>query len=33
MILIDTDVCIEILRGNKKVINKRNKFDEFRFLL
>ncbi len=28
MILIDTDVCIEILRGNKKVINKRNKFDE-----
>ena len=28
MILIDTDVWIEILRGNKKVINKRNKFDE-----
>lgn len=28
MILIDTDVCIEILRGNKKVINKRNKFEE-----
>jgi predicted nucleic acid-binding protein len=28
MILIDTDVCIEILRGNKKVINNRNKIEE-----
>ncbi len=28
MILFDTDVCIEILRGNKKVITKRNDFDE-----
>jgi|JI9StandDraft_2_1071091.scaffolds.fasta_scaffold07480_3 tRNA(fMet)-specific endonuclease VapC len=28
MILIDTDVCIEILRGNKKVISKRSKSEE-----
>lgn len=28
MILIDTDVCIEILRGNKKVISKRSKLEE-----
>lgn len=27
MILIDTDVCIEILRGNKKVISKREKYE------
>jgi tRNA(fMet)-specific endonuclease VapC len=27
MILIDTDICIEILRGNKKVISKRNKYE------
>ena len=28
MILIDTDVCIEILRGNSKVIKKRNDFND-----
>lgn len=28
MILIDTDICIEILRGNKQVIEKRQKCDE-----
>ena len=28
MILIDTDICIEILRGNKKVINKRLQNDD-----
>ncbi len=28
MILLDTDVCIEILRGNKSVIEKRKKCDE-----
>lgn len=28
MILLDTDICIEILRGNKKVINKRLQTDE-----
>lgn len=28
MILIDTDICIEILRGNKKVIEKRNETNE-----
>jgi len=28
MILFDTDVCIEILRGNKKIISKRNHSDE-----
>lgn len=27
MILIDTDVCIEILRGNKKVISKRKQYE------
>ena len=27
MILIDTDVCIEILRGNKRVISRRGKYD------
>ncbi len=28
MILLDTDVCIEILRGNQSVINKRLQTDE-----
>jgi tRNA(fMet)-specific endonuclease VapC len=28
MILLDTDVCIEILRGNQTVIEKRNQCDE-----
>jgi len=28
MILLDTDVCIEILRGNKKIIEKRIDCDE-----
>ncbi len=28
MILIDTDMCIEILRGNKDVIKEREKSDE-----
>ncbi len=28
MILIDTDICIEILRGNKKVISRRTETDE-----
>lgn len=28
MILLDTDVCIEILRGNQSVINKRLETDE-----
>jgi tRNA(fMet)-specific endonuclease VapC len=28
MILLDTDVCIEILRGNKKVIEKRKQYNE-----
>ena len=28
MILLDTDVCVEILRGNKKVIQNRSKFEE-----
>lgn len=27
MILFDTDVCIEMLRGNKKVIEKRKKYE------
>jgi len=27
MILFDTDVCIEILRGNKKVVNKRKDYN------
>ena len=27
MILIDTDVCIEILRGNKKVLAKSNNYE------
>lgn len=27
MILLDTDICIEILRGNKSVINQRNGID------
>ncbi len=27
MILFDTDVCIEILRGNKKIIDKRKEYD------
>ena len=28
MILIDTDICIEILRGNKAIIEKRKNFHE-----
>jgi tRNA(fMet)-specific endonuclease VapC len=28
MILLDTDVCIEILRGNKKVIEKRKEYND-----
>jgi tRNA(fMet)-specific endonuclease VapC len=28
MILLDTDVCIELLRGNKKVIQKRKEEDD-----
>ncbi len=28
MILLDTDVCIEILRGKTSVIEKRNEFDK-----
>lgn len=28
MTLIDTDICIEILRGNKSVLNKRKKEDD-----
>ncbi|MBI5417007.1 PIN domain-containing protein [Candidatus Poribacteria bacterium] len=28
MILLDTDVCIELLRGNKKVIENRKKTDD-----
>ena len=28
MILLDTDVCIEILRGNKVVVEKRKRCDE-----
>ncbi len=28
MILLDTDVCIEILRGNQTVIEKRQKYNE-----
>jgi tRNA(fMet)-specific endonuclease VapC len=28
MILLDTDVCIEILRGNRAVFDKRAKYDE-----
>lgn len=27
MILLDTDVCIELLRGNKKIIERRGKYD------
>ncbi len=27
MILFDTDVCIEILRGNKDIISKRNNYE------
>jgi predicted nucleic acid-binding protein len=27
MILFDTDVCIELLRGNKKIIERRKKYD------
>jgi predicted nucleic acid-binding protein len=27
MILLDTDVCIEILRGNKKVLEKRKEYN------
>lgn len=27
MILFDTDICIEILRGNKQVISKRKNYD------
>ena len=28
MILLDTDICIELLRGNAKVIDKRQGYDE-----
>ena len=28
MILLDTDVCVELLRGNKKVIQKRKEEDD-----
>lgn len=28
MILFDTDVCIELLKGNKKVIERRDQYDE-----
>lgn len=28
MILLDTDICIELLRGNKKVINKINDYSD-----
>ena len=28
MILLDTDICIELLRGNPKVIDKRQGYDE-----
>ena len=28
MILLDTDICIELLRGNLKVIEKRHAYDE-----
>ncbi len=28
MILLDTDVCIEILRGNEKVIDKRKEYND-----
>ena len=28
MILLDTDICIELLRGNAKVIEKRQGYDE-----
>ena len=28
MILFDTDVCIELLKGNKKVIVRRDQYDE-----
>lgn len=28
MILLDTDICIELLRGNRKVIEKRRDYDE-----
>jgi tRNA(fMet)-specific endonuclease VapC len=28
MILIDTDICIEILKKNEKVINARNSYDD-----
>lgn len=27
MIMLDTDTCIEMLRGNEKVINKSNQYD------
>lgn len=28
MILFDTDVCIELLNGNKKIIQRRNQYDD-----
>jgi tRNA(fMet)-specific endonuclease VapC len=28
MILLDTDICIEILRGNKKIIEKRKDYND-----
>lgn len=28
MILLDTDICIEILRGNKKVIERRKQYND-----
>jgi tRNA(fMet)-specific endonuclease VapC len=28
VILLDTDICIELLRGNRKVIEKRRDYDE-----
>lgn len=27
MILLDTDICIELLRGNKKIIERRGEYD------
>ncbi|HML95774.1 MAG TPA: PIN domain-containing protein [Thermodesulfobacteriota bacterium] len=27
MILLDTDICIELLRGNKKIMERRNEYD------
>lgn len=32
MILLDTDICIEILRGNKKLIEKRRNCDDEIFI-